>query len=361
MKQLKNFVTPLHQKTKRNYIERMMDDKVNCTLIAKKYDILILSDEIYSELSFEKNFKSIANYYPEKTIISTGLSKWCGAGGWRLGYFIIPDNLSNITNQLKVLASETFSSVSAPIQYAAIAAHENNHDEYINKSKNILKAVGNYVYEKLKSNEVLINKPQGIESFGVIRKLKFRYSFKKIGFAGTLDPLASGLLLVGINKATKKIPNIHQEKKSYEVEIRFGASTNTLDSEGRFFKMKSSSHNINERVLHLKKFIGTYQQKIPDFSAHKLNGKNFYELARDNKVIEHRYKKVSVQSLKVLSSNNSKMRVELNCRSGFYVRAFAEEFANSLGDIAYASMIKRMKIGTFDINQAIPCFHYFLG
>ena len=87
---------------------------------------------------------------------------------------------------------------------------------------------------------LLINKPQGIESFGVIRKLKFRYSFKKIGFAGTLDPLASGLLLVGINKATKKIPNIHQEKKSYEVEIRFGALTNTLDSEGRFSKMKSS-------------------------------------------------------------------------------------------------------------------------
>ena len=78
-----------------------------------------------------------------------------------MGYFIIPDNLSNITYQLKVLASETFSSVSAPIQYAAIVAHENNHDEYINKSKNILKAVGNYVYENLKTNEVLINKSQG--------------------------------------------------------------------------------------------------------------------------------------------------------------------------------------------------------
>ena len=71
-----------------------------------------MSDEIYSELSFEDNYKSIATYAPDKTIISTGLSKWCGAGGWRLGYFIIPENLSNITNQLKVLASETFSSVS---------------------------------------------------------------------------------------------------------------------------------------------------------------------------------------------------------------------------------------------------------
>ena len=120
-----------------------------------------MSDEIYSELSFEDNYQSISSYSPNKTIISSGLSKWCGAGGWRLGYFIIPDSLSNITNQLKVLASETFSSVSAPIQYAAIAAHENNHDEYINKSRNILKAVGNYVYENLKTNDVLINNPQG--------------------------------------------------------------------------------------------------------------------------------------------------------------------------------------------------------
>ena len=129
--------------------------------LSKKYNLYFLSDEIYSELSFEDNYQSISSYAPDKTIISTGLSKWCGAGGWRLGYFIIPDSLSNITNQLKVLASETFSSVSAPIQYAAIAAHENNHDEYINKSKNILKADGNYVYENLKSNKVLINKPQG--------------------------------------------------------------------------------------------------------------------------------------------------------------------------------------------------------
>ncbi len=131
------------------------------SLIAKKYDILILSDEIYSELSFEKNFQSIANYYPEKTIISSGLSKWCGAGGWRLGYFVIPESLNQLRDSLKVLASETFTSVSAPIQYAAIAAYNNDHSAHINNSKNILKAVGEYVYKNLKSNNVIINKPQG--------------------------------------------------------------------------------------------------------------------------------------------------------------------------------------------------------
>jgi len=129
--------------------------------IAKKYNLIILSDEIYSELSFEDGFKSISSFCPEKTIISTGLSKWCGAGGWRLGYFIIPDSLNIIKNSINVLASETFSAVSAPIQYAAITAYTSDHNEYINNSKKILYAVGNYVYENLKSNKILINKPQG--------------------------------------------------------------------------------------------------------------------------------------------------------------------------------------------------------
>ena len=129
--------------------------------VANKNNLIILSDEIYSELSFDAGFKSISNFCPEKTIISTGLSKWCGAGGWRLGYFIIPDSLKEIKNKLKVLASETFSSVSAPIQYAAISAYQNDHSSYIRNSSNILKNVGEYVYENLKSNNVIISKPKG--------------------------------------------------------------------------------------------------------------------------------------------------------------------------------------------------------
>ena len=140
---------------------QICDNLKEISVIAKKYNILILSDEIYSELTFNENFKSISQFYPEKTIISTGLSKWCGAGGWRLGYFIIPEALKELRDSLKILASETFSSVSAPIQYAAIAAYSNNHDEYINNSRFILKSVGEYVYKNLKSNKININKPQG--------------------------------------------------------------------------------------------------------------------------------------------------------------------------------------------------------
>ena len=140
---------------------QICDNLEEIASITKKYNLIILSDEIYSELTFKDNFQSISSFCPEKTIISTGLSKWCGAGGWRLGYFLVPDSLIEIKNMINVLASETFSAVSAPIQYAAIKAYENDHSNYINKSKNILYAVGNYVYENLKSNKILINKPQG--------------------------------------------------------------------------------------------------------------------------------------------------------------------------------------------------------
>ena len=144
--------------------------------------------------------------------------------------------------------------------------------------------------QKFTSNGwLVVNKPEGVESFGVIRKLKFRYQFHKIGFAGTLDPLASGILLIGINKATKLIPKIHLSKKSYEVQVRFGAITPTLDSEGRYTSLDRVSHDPQDRIHHIKKFIGTYQQKIPNFSAHKKEGKNFYELARNNEEMEDRY------------------------------------------------------------------------
>ena len=140
---------------------QICDNLEEIASIAKKHNLIILSDEIYSELCFEDDYQSISNFCPEKTIISTGLSKWCGAGGWRLGYFLVPDSLIEIKNMINVLASETFSAVSAPIQYAAIKAYENDHSNYINKSRKILSVVGNYVYENLKSNKILINKPQG--------------------------------------------------------------------------------------------------------------------------------------------------------------------------------------------------------
>ncbi len=129
--------------------------------IVEKNNIIVLSDEIYSELTFDESYESILNFCPENVIVSNGLSKWCGAGGWRLGYFIIPNKLNNLKNSMKVLASETFSAVSAPIQFAAVSAFKNDHKDYILKSKKILKGIGEYVYNNLKSNNVIMNKPMG--------------------------------------------------------------------------------------------------------------------------------------------------------------------------------------------------------
>ena len=129
--------------------------------IAKKYNVIILSDEIYSRLTFNSKYQSISNYYPEGTIVSSGLSKWCGAGGWRLGFFAIPKQLKELKNSLKILCSESFTSVSAPIQYAAIAAYKNDHSAYLSGVKTILSITGNYVCENLKSNVINVSKPEG--------------------------------------------------------------------------------------------------------------------------------------------------------------------------------------------------------
>ena len=129
--------------------------------VAKKNKLIILSDEIYSQLTFDDQYKSISNFYPEGTIVSSGLSKWCGAGGWRLGFFAIPKQLEDLKNGLKILCSESFTSVSAPIQHAAIEAYIGDHSAYLTSVKKILSFTGNYAYENLKSNVINVTKPEG--------------------------------------------------------------------------------------------------------------------------------------------------------------------------------------------------------
>ena len=129
--------------------------------IAKKYELIIISDEIYAELDFTGNYQSIAHFYPEGTIVSGGLSKWCGAGGWRLGTMIFPQNLSLIRKAMRSVASETFTSVSAPIQYAAVKAYKINHNEFLKKCRLILKFVSSFLHEELCSVGIKALKPTG--------------------------------------------------------------------------------------------------------------------------------------------------------------------------------------------------------
>ena len=129
--------------------------------VAKKYDLIILSDEIYTDLTFCGKYESISQYYPEKTFISGGLSKWCGAGGWRVGFFAVPNKLSQLLENIKTLASESYSTVNSPAQFAAVEAYDGDFKEYKKKTINILNSVGTYVFNNLKSNKVLLNPPQG--------------------------------------------------------------------------------------------------------------------------------------------------------------------------------------------------------
>ena len=129
--------------------------------VAKKYKLIVLSDEIYTDLTFCNKYNSISKFYPERTFISGGLSKWCGAGGWRVGFFAVPNPLSELLDNIKTLASESYSTVNSPAQFAAVEAYEGDYKEYKETTINILRSVGNYVYNNLKSNKVLINPPQG--------------------------------------------------------------------------------------------------------------------------------------------------------------------------------------------------------
>ena len=129
--------------------------------IAKKYKILVLSDEIYTDLTFNDQYNSISKYYPELTFITGGLSKWCGAGGWRLGFLAVPKKLTEFLSSLKSLASESYSTVNTPTQFASVQAYAHEHEKYKLKVRAILKNVGNYVYNNLKSNKILIAPPQG--------------------------------------------------------------------------------------------------------------------------------------------------------------------------------------------------------
>ncbi|MFQ5709119.1 MAG: pyridoxal phosphate-dependent aminotransferase [bacterium] len=131
--------------------------------VARKYRVILLSDEIYGELHHNSHHVSIARFYPEGTIISSGLSKWCGAGGWRLGTFVFPNSLHWLRDAMAVVASETYTATSAPIQYAAVRAFKGSADieEYLHQSRRILRALGRHIAHQLSEVGVVVPEPKG--------------------------------------------------------------------------------------------------------------------------------------------------------------------------------------------------------
>lgn len=146
--------------TGKTYSEEMLKELAE---ISRKYHIILLSDEIYGELDFSGNYSSVARYYPEGTIISSGLSKWCGAGGWRLGLFAFPYELHWLRKGMAAVASETFTSTSAPIQYAAVQAFQGGEwlETYLENSRMILSALAEYCRRQLGQAGVMVEKADG--------------------------------------------------------------------------------------------------------------------------------------------------------------------------------------------------------
>ncbi len=202
---------------------------------------------------------------------------------------------------------------------------------------------------------ILINKPKNWTSYDVIRVLKKLFNVKKIGHSGTLDPFAEGLLIIGINRATKFIEFLMNLPKEYIAKIKFGIETDTLDIDGKIINC-DNSFKLNENVLQMAvdDFPRSYEQIPPKFSAKKVDGSRAYELAREGKEFELKPKLVSIYDLKIQSIDeaNNEAVFYLKVSSGFYVRSFARDLANRIGTFGYLLELKRIAIGNFKLENA---------
>ncbi|MBT8230533.1 MAG: tRNA pseudouridine(55) synthase TruB [Bacteroidia bacterium] len=206
---------------------------------------------------------------------------------------------------------------------------------------------------------ILINKDLHWTSFDVVNKIRFalrsRYQIKKIkvGHNGTLDPLASGLLMIFTGKYTKRIPYEENHDKYYEGLIKLGATTDTLDTEMPETDFTDYKH-VDESMIQnaMESFLGDSMQEIPVFSATKTKGQRMYKLAREGKEIEKKFKAVTFHEITMDSYKPPIINFSLKCGKGTYVRAFARDLGIKLKTTAYLYALKRTGIANYSIENA---------
>ncbi len=204
---------------------------------------------------------------------------------------------------------------------------------------------------------VLINKEKNCTSRDVVNQVSKILKTKKIGHTGTLDPIATGVLVLCIGKATKLVEVITSYDKEYEAEVILGIKTDTKDITGKILKEEKaiiSKKNIEEC---LKKMIGTYNQTVPIYSAVKINGKKLYEYARNNEEIKLPKRKVTIKELKLISDityekEKTKFKIKCHVSKGTYIRSLIEDIATNLNTIGTMENLKRTKQGNFQIASA---------
>lgn len=201
---------------------------------------------------------------------------------------------------------------------------------------------------------LLIDKPLHWTSFDVVRKLRRLIQIKKIGHAGTLDPLASGLLIVCTGKFTKRINEFMAQEKEYTGSITLGAVTPTYDLESEPQQHKDFSMVTEELLLQIKKkFIGEIQQLPPKYSAIKKDGVALYELARRGEDVELKPRNITIHSFEITGIALPQIQFKVCCSTGTYIRSLANDFGAALGCGGYLSSLRRTRIGNFLIDEAI--------
>tara|TARA_B100000029_G_C17535346_1_gene944696 strand:+ start:236 stop:1141 length:906 start_codon:yes stop_codon:yes gene_type:complete len=199
-----------------------------------------------------------------------------------------------------------------------------------------------------------IYKPLNISSFKTIDKIKKKFNLKKLGHAGTLDPLAEGILPIAIGKTTKLISYITNQCKEYEFEIKWGIETSTGDREGEIISTNNKIPSDSEINKKLNSFFGNYLQKPPMASAVKVNGVRAYKLFRKNENFDLIKKKVEIFDLKLIPNSQKKIsKMLISCGKGFYIRSFAIDLAESLNTKGHIYSLKRTKVGDFSVKNSI--------
>ena len=207
---------------------------------------------------------------------------------------------------------------------------------------------------------LLVDKPLTWTSFDVVKYIrkslvsKFKIKRIKVGHAGTLDPLATGLLIICIGKQTKQISIYQNLSKTYTGKFKLGETTPSYDAETEVNKSFNYEHIKEKDIINLsQKFTGKLMQKPPIFSALKKNGKRMYEYARENKKIEIQEREINIYEFEIIKFTNPYIEFKITCSKGTYIRSIANDFGKKLNSGSYLSELRRINIGKFSVLNAL--------
>jgi tRNA pseudouridine55 synthase len=200
---------------------------------------------------------------------------------------------------------------------------------------------------------IILDKGVGMTSTHAVAVVKRGFSAKKAGHAGTLDPLASGILPIALGEATKTVPFIMDGRKSYVFTVAWGAQTNTDDTEGEIIERTDMVPDSSDIEALLPRFTGQVQQVPPRFSAIKIQGERAYDLARDGEVVELQPRMVEVDRLSLVHHDGNRSVIEADCGKGTYVRAIARDLGRALGCLGHIAALRRTRVGPFTEHEAV--------